>query len=656
MRSFLKFAVLSVCLLCSTNLYALSITLDGTRAVLTGADCDIATYAFGINETWNGQSLDLHVEVLSEDNDHDPALTGDPCIGLTDGIFAVRLRDKDAGEDLAFVDTRITIVQRGTTIPVLVDRITVTGFDLDNTASTGTDDIYFTDVEAPYLSDQSNVIYSTGSFVNGHNFYFQGSAAGNCTDTPGTPVPECRAAASWVGGATNQISTILARFQNDNAYGQRGDAPASYGQAAHPQTSLNTLLSNGLAPDNDQTTQYTAGADGDDADAGNTNTTGIAKYDDEDSVTRNGLPLSDQTLDAGATEMFDVLTFGNGFLSAWIDLNIDGDFADAGEKILDDVFINNTTVGTTPVSVTIPQTATDGTSYVRFRFNNQAGLGFSGEGVDGEVEDYRVFIASMDPTFNMVKTASPATVTTSGPLTYTFTFNNTGNAVLSNLTITDPDIDNGTLTGCPIASLDPGTSATCTATRAVSQAQIDSGVTLTNTATPSGTNPLGGVAVETNTADNTVSTPVVPSYVLAIDKSLPANDDNDGTGDITANDVLRYTVTATNTGTGTLSNITVSDPMLQPSSATCASLPPAGTCVLDGTYTVVGGDIGLPLNNTATADSDESAPVSDTVSVVVPEPVLSIVKAVPSNADEDGSTDLSLNDTLTYTHLHDHRQ
>jgi uncharacterized repeat protein (TIGR01451 family) len=674
MRSVFTWALFAALSVFSSHLHALSITLDGSRTVLSGTDCEVATYAFGINETWQGQLLDLHVEVLDQDNEN----TNGDCIAILDGIFTVNLRDKDAGDDIAFADVRMTIVQRGTTTPVFVDRITATGFDLDNVVgTTGTDDIYFTGVEAPYLSDLSDVTYSTGSFGGGHDFKFQGKEDGNCTDTPGTPVPECRAAVSWVGGANNQISSIRARFQNDNAYGtstnnnalrrlqlslevrhaeevisdtrDRGDAPASYGDAVHPITSLTTLLSNGLAPDNDPSTQYSNGANTDDDDAGNTGNTGIAKYNDEDSVLRNGQPLRDQTLDAGASETFSVLTFGNGYLSAWIDLNIDGDFNDAGEKILDDVFINNDTVATTPVTVDIPQDASGGNTYTRFRFNNNPGLGPSGAGVDGEVEDYRVVIAAMDPTFNMVKSASPTTLTAAGIITYTFQFNNTGNAVLSDLTVNDPDIDTGTLTDCPIATLNPGDSASCTATRTISQAQIDSGATLTNTATTSGTNPLGGPAIETTTADNTVSTPIAPVFTLDIDKQAPINTDADGSGDISAGDTLTYTITATNTSTATVNNLVVSDPMLTPSSSTCASVAPGGTCVLTGTYTVTSNDIGVAINNTATATSDQTAQVSDNVSVTPPQPSLVLVKSTPTNADDDGSTDISAGDTLTYT-------
>ena len=55
------------------------------------------------------------------------------------------------------------------------------------------------------------------------------------------------------------------------------------------------------------------------------------------------------------------------------------------------------------------------------------------------------------------------------------------------------------------------------------------------------------------------------------------------------------------------------------------------------------------IDNTATADSDQTGPTADTETVEVPEPELSVDKAVPTNADEDSSGDVSAGDTLMYT-------
>ena len=211
----------------------------------------------------------------------------------------------------------------------------------------------------------------------------------------------------------------------------------------------------------------------------------------------------------------DVTTFGDGYLSAWMDLNIDGDFADAGEQLLTDVFINSTTVEQTGLVLPVPYTATGGDTYLRFRFSNSTGVSYSGAVTAGEVEDYQITIQPAAPNYNMVKTSN-GPITAAGPLTYTFTFENTGNVVLDNLTVTDPDIDIGTLTGCPIATLAVGATQACTATRTISQTQVDAGVSLSNTATPSVEDPIGDPVVEDATTDNTVVTAITqtPSYTM----------------------------------------------------------------------------------------------------------------------------------------------
>ena len=70
-------------------------------------------------------------------------------------------------------------------------------------------------------------------------------------------------------------------------------------------------------------------------------------------------------------------------------------------------------------------------------------------------------------------------------ITYTFTVTNTGNVPLTDVTVTDDLI---TVTGNPLASLEPGASdaTTFTGTYTLTQADIDAG-TFTNTATVTGT-------------------------------------------------------------------------------------------------------------------------------------------------------------------------
>ena len=87
--------------------------------------------------------------------------------------------------------------------------------------------------------------------------------------------------------------------------------------------------------------------------------------------------------------------------------------------------------------------------------------------------------------------------------------------------------------------------------------------------------------------------------------------DNDFSGDLSVGDVINYTITATNTGTGILTNVTVTDDFL---ALTCDDEPPNGlgenaaiTCT--GSHTVLPEENGTAITNVATAVSSQTATV-----------------------------------------------
>lgn len=155
-----------------------------------------------------------------------------------------------------------------------------------------------------------------------------------------------------------------------------GDAPDSYGTTAsasgayHP--AANVWM--GTPPDIEPDGQPTSGADGDD-------NTG---QDDEDGVT---LPA---VLIAG--ESASVTIHGGdygGFVHAWIDFDRNGVF-DSGDQIFSDLLV---TGGNNSQTFNVPSTAVAGITYARFRINSDGGgIGPTGDGWDGEVEDYQVEI------------------------------------------------------------------------------------------------------------------------------------------------------------------------------------------------------------------------------------------------------------------------
>ena len=84
-------------------------------------------------------------------------------------------------------------------------------------------------------------------------------------------------------------------------------------------------------------------------------------------------------------------------------------------------------------------------------------------------------------------------------LHYTFTVTNTGNLPVSSLTVTDSVI--GAAVSCPVTTLAPGASTTCTGTYVTADCDVDAG-RITNTATVNGTTPDGTPVTATS---NTVT-------------------------------------------------------------------------------------------------------------------------------------------------------
>jgi hypothetical protein len=102
---------------------------------------------------------------------------------------------------------------------------------------------------------------------------------------------------------------------------------------------------------------------------------------DEDGVT---IVTNGGQLRLGPNTLQFVLHGVGGILNGWMDLNGDGDFADLGEHVIENVDLNP---GTRQVVVSLPQGTVSGPIAARFRWG-ETGLGFEGPAGIGEVEDY----------------------------------------------------------------------------------------------------------------------------------------------------------------------------------------------------------------------------------------------------------------------------
>ncbi|MEZ4087874.1 MAG: S-layer homology domain-containing protein [Candidatus Gracilibacteria bacterium] len=173
----------------------------------------------------------------------------------------------------------------------------------------------------------------------------------------------------------------IGAFENSTlAVYDYGDAPDSYATLTASTGAFHTVdadLFMGASVDDELDGQPTASADGDDLNG--------TTPDDEDGVTFSTLTESNS-----GTADIQILntTGGNAYLQAWVDYNSNGTF-EAGEQVATDVAANAS--GTISIYIS-PPPGSAGTTYARFRLTPTAGLGSSGDGGIGEVEDYQITI------------------------------------------------------------------------------------------------------------------------------------------------------------------------------------------------------------------------------------------------------------------------
>ena len=149
-------------------------------------------------------------------------------------------------------------------------------------------------------------------------------------------------------------------------------------------------------------------------------------------------------------------------------------------------------------------------------------------------------LLSRTPALTLAKSADVASVDAAGTVVqYSLTLTNTGNATLTNVSVTDPMNGLSSIAGCPVSSLAPEATATCTATYTATQTDIDNGTPITNTATADST--------ESDAVEASASVDVTKSVSLTLEKNVvgaaaptdftvsfngPGNSDGSGAGSI----------------------------------------------------------------------------------------------------------------------------
>ncbi|MDR6906037.1 putative membrane protein [Agromyces sp. 3263] len=230
------------------------------------------------------------------------------------------------------------------------------------------------------------------------------------------------------------------------------------------------------------------------------------------------------------------------------------------------------------------------------------------------------------PALEVVKGASPVTVTAAGQVvTYSFVLTNTGNVTLHDVVIAEGEFTGtGTISAidCPADPVAPGDDLICSATYVATQADLDAGDAIVNTATASGITPLEVPVTSVESEPATVEVEGVEALQLDITVDTPVVS---GPGQ-----TVNYTFTVTNTGTVTLSDVGITGVNFTGSGGVPTIVCPTGDVapgervVCTATYLTTEADAAagrIDLTASATATGPDGEPVQgnqDEVEVALP--------------------------------------
>ncbi len=252
------------------------------------------------------------------------------------------------------------------------------------------------------------------------------------------------------------------------------------------------------------------------------------------------------------------------------------------------------------------------------------------------------------PALTLVKSAAVVDVDSDGrtdlgdTVSWSFLVTDTGNTTVATVGVVDPTAG---AVSCPVTSLAPGASATCSsAAHAITQADVDAG-TVSNTATARGRTALGAAVVS---GPSSTDTPVAQAAALTATKVATVGD-VDGDGQTGLGDTITWSVSVVNSGTVSVSALAITDPKSGPMTCAATTLAPgaATVCTADAAYTITQPDVDAgTVDNTATATANDPAGVpvtSPPTSVSTPVAATSSLRltkrAVPTDVDLDGLID-----------------
>ncbi|GAB1639922.1 lectin-like domain-containing protein [Krasilnikovia sp. MM14-A1259] len=259
------------------------------------------------------------------------------------------------------------------------------------------------------------------------------------------------------------------------------------------------------------------------------------------------------------------------------------------------------------------------------------------------------------PNIGLTKTAALTDANGNGladvgeTIAYTFAVTNTGNATLTAVGVTDTKV--GPVT-CPVTTLAPAATTTCTRQYTVRQADVDAGM-VHNSATARGTPPSGPDTVSMAATTDTATPAREPAVTLTKTATLT---DTNGNNLADLGEQIAYQFQLRNAGNVTLTAVTVADPKVGPVSCPGAALPPGATTTCSAGYTVTNADIVADaVHNQATATASpptgaaiSSQPVSANVLTPVYAPSI-LIRKTATLQDTNGDAVADLGEQIVYT-------
>ena len=234
------------------------------------------------------------------------------------------------------------------------------------------------------------------------------------------------------------------------------------------------------------------------------------------------------------------------------------------------------------------------------------------------------------PGLNVAKSSTTNSITVAGQIVpYTFTVTNTGNVTLTGITVTDPKCTTAPAYGSGDTNNDNQLQTTetwiYTCNHTVTQAEVDAGGNLSNT--------VSANSNQTSPDTDTNNIPVTQNPAINVVKEVSTDNVtwNDTSVTVNVGATVYYRVRVANTGNITLTGLTVDDGM-----AGCTLV--RGTDITGNNDNVfnVGEEWAYTCsvtaaagtnNNTATADTDQTLPDTDTASYFGSSPSLNVVKS-----------------------------